>query len=80
MYQIIKTVSRLSAVITILLISQYTGAQSSFKKLVWSDEFNGKGLPDSSKWSYDKGRGCPENWNIIPGTGLKTLGWKKDTW
>ena len=24
-------------------------------KLVWSDEFNYKGLPDSSKWIYDVG-------------------------
>ena len=28
-------------------------------KLVWSDEFNYNGLPDSSKWSYDVGDGCP---------------------
>ncbi len=34
--------------------------KSSFKKLVWSDEFNYKGLPDSSKWSYDHGNGCPD--------------------
>lgn len=34
-------------------------AQSEFKKLVWSDEFNRPGLPDSTKWSYDKGNGCP---------------------
>jgi len=27
--------------------------------LVWSDEFNYEGLPDSSKWSYDLGDGCP---------------------
>jgi beta-glucanase (GH16 family) len=25
------------------------------KKLVWSDEFNYKGLPDSTKWVYEKG-------------------------
>ena len=25
------------------------------KILVWSDEFNGKGLPDSTKWNYDVG-------------------------
>lgn len=29
-------------------------------KLVWSDEFNYIGLPDSSKWSYDVGDGCPK--------------------
>lgn len=36
-------------------------AQSKFNKLVWADEFNNTGLPDSSKWSYDKGRGCPQS-------------------
>ena len=25
------------------------------KKLVWSDEFNYKGLPDSTKWGFEKG-------------------------
>ena len=30
-----------------------------FDKLVWSDEFNYQGLPDSNKWSYDRGTGCP---------------------
>ncbi|MFZ6001950.1 MAG: glycoside hydrolase family 16 protein [Bacteroidota bacterium] len=28
-------------------------------KLVWSDEFDGKGAPDPSKWDYDLGDGCP---------------------
>lgn len=28
--------------------------------MVWSDEFNYKGLPDSSKWGYDLGDGCPQ--------------------
>ena len=36
-------------------------AQSKYKKLVWSDEFTNTGLPDSKKWNYDKGRGCPDN-------------------
>ena len=30
-------------------------AQNKVWKLVWSDEFNYKGLPDSSKWSYQIG-------------------------
>ena len=46
---------------TILSIQQFTIAQSTFKQLVWSDEFNSPGLPDTNKWSYDKGRGCPDN-------------------
>lgn len=28
-------------------------ARPSDYKLVWSDEFSGRGLPDSSRWSYD---------------------------
>ena len=35
-------------------------AQTGFKKLVWSDEFNSNGLPDSTKWSYEEGNGCPK--------------------
>lgn len=29
-------------------------------RLVWADEFDYQGLPDSTKWSYDVGNGCPE--------------------
>ena len=29
-------------------------------QLVWSDEFEYEGLPDSTKWSYDVGDGCPD--------------------
>lgn len=28
-------------------------------KLVWADEFENSGTPDSTKWSYDLGDGCP---------------------
>lgn len=28
-------------------------------RLVWSDEFDEDGLPNSEKWSYDVGDGCP---------------------
>ncbi len=27
--------------------------------LVWSDEFNSNGSPDTNKWNYDIGNGCP---------------------
>ena len=27
-------------------------------KLIWSDEFNVDGAPDSDKWDYDLGDGC----------------------
>lgn len=33
---------------------------SSTYELVWSDEFNYEGLPDSTKWNYDTGDGCPD--------------------
>ncbi len=29
------------------------------QKLVWSDEFDSGSIPDTSKWSYDMGDGCP---------------------
>ena len=46
------------------LAQQCTGPQKAAsttagRKLVWSDEFNTPGLPDSTKWSYDYGTGCP---------------------
>jgi beta-glucanase (GH16 family) len=28
-------------------------------RVVWSDEFNYKGTPDTTKWTYDLGDGCP---------------------
>lgn len=47
-----------------LLILACSGAKSSGAgrkkmRLVWSDEFNYTGLPDSAKWGYDLGDGCP---------------------
>jgi beta-glucanase (GH16 family) len=29
------------------------------QKLVWSDEFDNAGAPDTTKWNYDLGDGCP---------------------
>ncbi len=45
----------------ILFIIPYA-CQNNNKKtgLIWSDEFSYNGLPDSSKWSYDIGDGCPQ--------------------
>lgn len=39
--------------LTVILISIQTYSQTF--KLVWSDEFNGKGIPDSAKWDYELG-------------------------
>jgi len=45
-----------------LVVSTHVISQSGkFQQLVWSDEFNYKGLPDARKWGYDTGRGCPRN-------------------
>jgi beta-glucanase (GH16 family) len=44
-----------------LLTANSIAAQSSFTNLVWSDEFNKPGLPDSTKWGYNNGTGCPQN-------------------
>ena len=30
-------------------------------KLSWADEFDSTGSPDSSRWNYDLGDGCPDN-------------------
>jgi len=38
-----------------LFIRNEAASQTKFTKLVWADEFNYKGLPDSSKWGYDIG-------------------------
>ena len=35
-------------------------AQYHYNNLVWQDEFNCEGsMPDTTKWSYDNGNGCP---------------------
>lgn len=44
-----------------LVVAGGLRAQSRYNRLVWSDEFDYKGLPDSTRWGYDKGRGCPQN-------------------
>ena len=33
----------------------YPGGSGRYTRLVWHDEFNQPGLPDSAKWSYDTG-------------------------
>jgi beta-glucanase (GH16 family) len=39
-----------------------TSFNLSAQKLVWSDEFDQSGAPDSTKWSYDLGVGNPDGW------------------
>ena len=57
----ILVMSKLTLFLFFLLNCCGINAQSNFKKLVWADEFSYKGLPDSTRWGYDRGRGCPQN-------------------
>ena len=63
MNTILKTI--LFAIATVWMVSCSTSndtkvlSTSSELKLVWSDEFDQDGLPDTTKWSYDVGDGCP---------------------
>lgn len=56
---------KLSAFLGVLaLLAACSGSNSlsagkAKPRLVWSEEFNYTGLPDSSKWGYDLGDGCP---------------------
>ena len=46
--------------VSLLLIgSLFNGCQKSTPELVWFDEFNYSGQPDTTKWNYDLGDGCP---------------------
>ncbi len=39
----------------LLLLAGCSNEQRKFTKLVWADEFDYTGLPDSTRWSYDTG-------------------------
>jgi beta-glucanase (GH16 family) len=44
--------------LTVVAFACHTG---NHRQLVWSDEFEVDGAPDSTNWGYDKGDGCPNN-------------------
>jgi len=44
-----------AGILSLSVISCASSKINSGKKLIWSDEFNGKGIPDSLKWNYDVG-------------------------
>jgi len=46
-------------VIGLFLFACKTTKSTTFTQLVWSEEFNYTGLPDTTKWGYDLGDGCP---------------------
>jgi beta-glucanase (GH16 family) len=45
----------LTALLLVICFSGFTGKDSKKWTLVWSDEFNYTGLPDSTKWNYETG-------------------------
>jgi beta-glucanase (GH16 family) len=47
-------------VLTLLSIVLIRCTSEKGRKLVWSDEFSKAGQPDSSRWNYDLGDGCPD--------------------
>jgi len=49
---------KLYFVALILIAFQFANAQDLCRELVWSDEFDYSGLPDTTKWNYDVGDGC----------------------
>ena len=50
----------LMTIFCLFLLYVPAGAQYHYNNLVWQDEFNCAGnLPDTTKWSYDNGNGCP---------------------
>ncbi len=54
-------VNKCLTLVTFLTLQSFlalqTFAQTKYNKLIWSDEFNYNGAPDSSKWSYNSGAG-----------------------
>jgi hypothetical protein len=46
---------KLLTVCLLFAVSSYSSIAQKGRKLVWSDEFNYTGLPDSTKWDYDTG-------------------------
>ncbi|SDP82273.1 Glycosyl hydrolases family 16 [Mucilaginibacter sp. OK268] len=41
--------------LTIIILSGHIIYAQGYKKLVWAEEFNYKGLPDKNKWAYENG-------------------------
>ena len=57
-----KSFFKISMVLVfIFIICIQVFGQAKKRKLIWSDEFNYKGLPNDKKWGYDVGNGCPKN-------------------
>jgi beta-glucanase (GH16 family) len=55
---LIICIAAISILLTSNLLLKENGVAEN--KLIWSEEFDYNGLPDSTKWSYDVGDGCPK--------------------
>jgi beta-glucanase (GH16 family) len=53
---------RTHGLILIYLLILTSCTENNGSRLVWSDEFDYTGPPDSTKWNYDLGTGNPEGW------------------
>lgn len=55
---------RLYSIIVFIVSIFSLSAVAQTRTLVWADEFDTNGLPDSTRWGYDLGDGCPNvcNW------------------
>ncbi|MDR2441844.1 MAG: glycoside hydrolase family 16 protein [Planctomycetaceae bacterium] len=51
----IFTISTATHIFSADLPKPFSGGSEKFTKLVWSDEFDGNGLPNSEKWGYETG-------------------------
>lgn len=47
--------------VSLILATLFSCEDARDVKLVWADEFDVNGIPDSTKWNYDLGDGCPDN-------------------
>ena len=43
------------SILIVLIMGLVSVSQSNEWKLIWSDEFNKNGLPDTTKWTYEEG-------------------------
>ena len=52
--------NRMKFTCIVLFAALMTGcSKTNDRELIWSDEFDTNGAPDSTKWDYDLGDGCP---------------------
>jgi beta-glucanase (GH16 family) len=53
---------RISVCFIVSMLSLVACQENGHPRLVWSDEFDYTGAPDSTRWDYDLGAGNPDGW------------------